>query len=310
MLSYHCGPLPCPKTQYRKPPAGNPPRAPKVRINEADRQMAHRLRCDYIQVDPETTPGCIGLIRRTASFLCIIVTALVTKAFLRFFAHTKVFGAAHLIDLLHDRETCPRPLLTVANHISAVDDPLLWGFVPLHYSLNRQSVRWCIAAKDILFTNPISTALLSLCQTIPVVRGGGVRQPFIDNAIDRLNHNKWVHIFPEGKVYQTSCMGYFRWGVARLVMEARTTPLVVPIWHAGMDKVLPLNRRVPLPVPGQQITIAVGEPLDFAPLLRQAAEEGWSTADTRARIARVIKNAIDLLGKQHITGLAPIPAAA
>ncbi|RKP36965.1 Tafazzin [Dimargaris cristalligena] len=215
------------------------------------------------------------------------------------FTTTEVVNAQCLIDILDERETTPRPLITVANHISALDDPLLWGFLPLRQLLNRNKVRWCLAAKELLFTNRLFITFFTLGQTMPLARGAGIFQPYLDNAIHRLNQNKWVHLFPEGKIDQTPAFSYFRWGVARLVMEADATPLVVPIWHTGMDKLFPTEpSRRPL-VLGQRMKIVVGEPLDFAPLLQQSRLENWSPAVTRARITERVKEAIQLLEKKH-----------
>ena len=34
----------------------------------------------------------------------------------------------------------------------------------------------------------------------------------------------------------------FKWGVGRLVADAHVTPIVIPIYHQGMDSILP-NRE-------------------------------------------------------------------
>ena len=42
-----------------------------------------------------------------------------------------------------------------------------------------------------------------------------------------------MHIFPEGKVNAEQKPMRFKWGVGRLVSEARVTPIVLPMWHCG-----------------------------------------------------------------------------
>ncbi|KAI8806255.1 hypothetical protein BJ742DRAFT_680242, partial [Cladochytrium replicatum] len=84
-------------------------------------------------------------------------------------------------------------------------------------------------------------------------------------------NNEWVHVFPEGRlsldVVQEPPLHQFRWGIARLIMESETPPLVLPFWHQvtfaenaplrsifttrlrGMDKLMPeyrLIKHVPL----------------------------------------------------------------
>lgn len=45
-------------------------------------------------------------------------------------------------------------VLTVANHISTLDDPLAWGSLPAHYYFHSRMTRWALGASDIMFTNP------------------------------------------------------------------------------------------------------------------------------------------------------------
>lgn len=80
------------------------------------------------------------------------------------------------------------------------------------------------------------------------------------------NSYSWVHIFPEGKIHQAphKTMRYFKWGVARLILEASECPDVVPIWLEGIDQVMHESRRFPrfLPRPGKQISITFGQKVD------------------------------------------------
>ncbi|RJE24957.1 tafazzin [Aspergillus sclerotialis] len=80
------------------------------------------------------------------------------------------------------------------------------------------------------------------------------------------NSYSWVHIFPEGKIHQAphKTMRYFKWGVARLILEASECPDVVPIWLEGFDQVMHESRRFPrfLPRPGKHISITFGQKVD------------------------------------------------
>lgn len=42
-------------------------------------------------------------------------------------------------------------------------------------------------------------------------------------------------MFPEGKINQTLDMLKFKWGIGRLLMESSNLPIVVPLWHKGID---------------------------------------------------------------------------
>lgn len=54
----------------------------------------------------------------------------------------------------------------------------------------------------------------------------------------------WFHVFPEGFVLQleppeNNLMRYFKWGVARLLLEASRPPIVVPLFGYGFEKIAP-----------------------------------------------------------------------
>ncbi|KAH0544908.1 hypothetical protein FGG08_000988 [Glutinoglossum americanum] len=70
----------------------------------------------------------------------------------------------------------------------------------------------------------------------------------------------------EGKVHQhpARSMRYFKWGVARLILEAEPCPRVVPIWIEGLDDVLHESRSEPRFVPriGKDIKVVFGEEVD------------------------------------------------
>lgn len=92
-------------------------------------------------------------------------------------------------------------------------------------------------------------------QVIETFRGGakgGIYQPAVDIAIDKLRDGQWVrgesgaslwssmqsaqvHIFPEGKVNQDPLAKLlrFRWGVSRMLLEAGDDVEVVPMWIQG-----------------------------------------------------------------------------
>jgi monolysocardiolipin acyltransferase len=59
-------------------------------------------------------------------------------------------------------------------------------------------------------------------------------------------------------------MRYFRWGVARLILEANECPDVVPMWIEGIDQVMHESREFPrfLPRPGKKIDVTFGSKVD------------------------------------------------
>ena len=73
----------------------------------------------------------------------------------------------------------------------------------------------------------------------------------------------WLHIFPEGRVHQHAkrTMRYFKWGVARLILEPDVCPDIVPIWIEGNDQIMHEAREWPRFIPrvGKRCGVWFGE---------------------------------------------------
>ena len=73
----------------------------------------------------------------------------------------------------------------------------------------------------------------------------------------------WVHIFPEGKVHQhpNKTMRYFKWGVARLILEPDICPDIIPIWIEGNDQIMHEARKWPRFIPrvGKKCAVWFGD---------------------------------------------------
>ena len=86
-------------------------------------------------------------------------------------------------------------MLTVSNHISTMDDPgLLAAIVPLSTLCDPDAMRWGVCAEDVCF-RPGSwiERCASAAKVLPVVRGGGVRQPQLECVAAKLQAGQWVH---------------------------------------------------------------------------------------------------------------------
>lgn len=59
-------------------------------------------------------------------------------------------------------------------------------------------------------------------------------------------------------------MRYFKWGVARLILEPQECPDVVPMWIEGFDDVMHESREFPrfLPRPGKRVSVTFGSKVD------------------------------------------------
>lgn len=72
-------------------------------------------------------------------------------------------------------------------------------------------------------------------------------------AEGKLAAGEWVHIFPEGtRSSDGITMGAIKAGIGHLIASCQDAdPLVIPIIHDGMQRVMP--RGCKLPVPGQTV---------------------------------------------------------
>jgi len=181
-----------------------------------------------------------------SSRFTVAAVGLASKAWFVWFNRTTVHNKQNLLKAIDNREM-NQGLLTVSNHNSVIDDPGIVAVLPVkNYFQNIKKTRFVSAASDICFTRNVYSVGFSLGQVIPVVRGDGVYQKGMNYMVDSLDLGRWCHHFPEGKILKNKEFIRFKWGVGRLIADCKITPLVLPIWHVGMDAVLP-NKKTLFP---------------------------------------------------------------
>ncbi|KAK5137849.1 hypothetical protein LTR08_006617 [Meristemomyces frigidus] len=298
---------------------------------------------------------------RVASAVEFGVSGFISRCFLYGFSNTEVRGLDRflaILDTRKDERARTRGLITVSNHVSVLDDPMIWGVLPNRYFWDTNNMRWSLASFDICFKNKFMGEFFSYGNTLPTHRVahskyGGLFQPTMTQVIRLLSdphgheglHGQalaassaslstmltslppsdpfstaqltyttngtdsfpapsaypsrrfsWVHIFPEGMTHQhpDRIMRYFKWGVARLILEAEPCPDVLPMWIDGPQHVMDTNRSFPKPVPrpGKDISISFGELVDteevFGPFRQR-----WRELKERARRKRIESAATD-----------------
>lgn len=197
-----------------------------------------------------------------------------------------------------NRALCSRPknvpLITVSNHHSCFDDPGIWATLDVKHMFNRRRMRWSLAAHDICFTKTWHSYFFMLGKCIPVIRGAGVYQEAMDFCIEKLAAGEWIHVFPEGKVNMLKENMRLKWGIGRLIMESPVTPMVIPIYHLGMDQVLPNEPPYRLQM-GKKVTLNYGEPIDFTALVKKLRASNASEVEARKAITDRIQEELQRL---------------
>lgn len=194
----------------------------------------------------------------------------------------------------------PGGLLTVSNHISTVDDPLIWvallDSADICALIKHDQMRWTVGARELTFTNPLTSWFFERGQVIPIVRGEGIYQKAMDEAIRILNSNRWLHFFPEGRVVQyTEKITRLKWGVGRLIMESREDLTVLPMILKGFDLMKPNDL---MPVLDHEVEIVIGDPVEAGHLLK-ATEHIANEDERRSMITKCIQ---DLLNETKSNG--------
>ena len=161
-------------------------------------------------------------------------------------------------------------LLTVTNHRSVLDDPfLLAAILPRRILLSPDKMRWGLCSLDICFQDALIGRTLRLGKAMPICRRGGLQQPFLRVAAEKLNVGDWVHIFPEGRVRQRG-MGYSKRGIGKLLAmtyEAKQgLPVILPVYHQGIENVMPQKvdsnqLESSLPRIGHDVYVMTGKPI-------------------------------------------------
>uniref|UniRef100_A0A1B6CXT3 Tafazzin family protein n=2 Tax=Clastoptera arizonana TaxID=38151 RepID=A0A1B6CXT3_9HEMI len=228
-----------------------------------------------------------------ASSFTVAAVGIFSKILIGCLNKSKSYNCEYFNKLLTSR---PKhvPLITVSNHHSCFDDPGIWGCLSIRQILNASKMRWSLAAHDICFTNKFHSYFFLLGKCIPVIRGKGIYQDAVNFCIEKLSKGNWVHVFPEGRVNMTKEFIRLKWGVGRMIMESPVLPVVVPIWHVGMDDVLPNDPPYILKT-GKKLTFNFGKPIELTELINNLKSIKASEEDTRKAITNKIQEQLLLL---------------
>ena len=147
---------------------------------------------------------------RTGSYSTLVGIHALCRAALCGFNKTEVHGLPQFLELLESRSDYrqrKKGLITVSNHISVLDDPVIWGALPLTFAIKHahQSHRWGFASHDLCFTNTPLSHFFTLGQCLPCHRikhspHGGLFQSTFTEAVRLLSR-----IDGDGHSYNPFC---------------------------------------------------------------------------------------------------------
>lgn len=219
-------------------------------------------------------------------FMVLFMDTLIQKPFLHILNKVEISNHKRLTDLISKRERGV-PLITVSNHCSSLDEPLLFSAL-IPWPIKQWQLRYSLCNDNMFFVfGPIFAQLFFYAaRGFPIWRSRSINQPSFKKFCDKARDGGWCHIFPEGRIWQPwklkntgRKLGDLRPGVGKLVANCETSkqpPIVLPFYHTGMHRVLPQfpnsKKQSMPPKIGNTIRIRVGEPIDMSDLLSEHKE--------------------------------------
>lgn len=248
--------------------------------------------------------------------IAVLATMSVFKAMMYGFNTVEMDGIDKLREHIDPDSRKGQGLITVSNHSSILDDPgLMSCILPYHVVWRPSTMRWSVCSEELCFFNPFVGAFMGAGRVLPVKRGGSVFQKCLVGFQEAVDRGEWAHIFPEGRCWQEggsplrdetgrwcsdtgrcgtsfSKLGPIKWGIAKVIANSEKPPLVVPFYHLGMEDIMPQDEkndiRRSVPYAGAKVTMKVGQPIDFADLLKAYFDGAAKRAAERAK-ARVLR---------------------
>jgi 1-acyl-sn-glycerol-3-phosphate acyltransferase len=140
------------------------------------------------------------------------------------------------------------PAIYAANHLSALDIPVLYAWLPAQFR---------IMAKKELFRYPFLGWHLKRSGQIPIDAGDArASLRSLTHASESLRHGTPLVVFPEGGRSATGHIQEFMGGASYVAIRAQAP--IVPIAIVGTDRALPMNSFHLLP---REVELIIGKPI-------------------------------------------------
>lgn len=156
---------------------------------------------------------------------------------------------------IYGKENIPKqgPVVIASNHLSLLDPPVVG-------SAATRKVNFM--AKSELFEPPVFGPLIRILGAFPVRRGAADRQA-MKTAINLLQHDEMVGVFPEGTRSKTGDLG--KVGDGAFMMAAWTKAAIVPALIIGTD----FKRHPGWP----KVKVVFGKPLEYDKKIKPGKEQ-------------------------------------
>lgn len=234
----------------------------------------------YVRTNERWGGKVIGPLVR---YFNLIIIGFLLKFILQVLNTFKVHNQNYLFDAIWNRPKSVG-LLTVSNHQSLLDDPGLWAAVIPFWRLRPNSFRWVLCTDDVFFYRKWLQSILAGANGLPIDRGNqsrccSIEQPILEYFKDVVEKGLWGHLFPEGKIWQNyrfgngRKLGCFKLGIGKIIAHSKSVPIVIPMYHKGMDRIIPeieesnikkaARPRSIIPTIGNEIELFIGKPIDF-----------------------------------------------
>jgi long-chain acyl-CoA synthetase len=222
-------------------------------------------------------------------FLRAVFVECVVRPLVFLLAHPRVECDPHMLP--------PRPSIYIANHVTAMDVPLLLSALPrrvrqhMAVAMSAELLAAWRRAKDaagvgagpLRWLAPLQAYLVTaLFNTFPLPAGAGLRRSFA-HAGEALDRGYNVLVFPEGRRTIDGKLQRFQTGISLLAEESHTK--VVPMALVGLAEAARHTRIRP---PG--LVIAAGTPMDQV------------VGESHAQFAERLRNAVEQISLAHKAG--------
>jgi len=172
---------------------------------------------------------------------------------MRFLNRTKMIGK-------EKAKRVPYPWILMSNHVSLLDDLFLGPIIFFPRALGGyKAIPYHAPEERNFYKKPIVSWFMKQTKSIPLVRGKGIHQEGMNRLISAVRNGGTLHIYPEGTRTRSGDIGAAKAGIGRLIYESGAP--VVPMYHRGLDQVLPIGAGAPRI--GKRIYVSIGDPIYF-----------------------------------------------